>query len=235
MPPRPYAYRTPPELQSSIPLYRHTCSKPPDIDTSISLPLTSIQASIPPYLHVTTPAARLQSATPAAHLQTSMPPCRCTYSASLELHTSIPPYRYTCSAPQSSRHLRLFTSMSLHLQRTSGLRTSTSARLQRASRAPYQPTSASLHLQRGSRPPCLHTSMSLRLQRGSRPPYLYPSIPPYRRTCSAAPEIHTSTSLRLQRSSRAPYLRCLRVHYTLFTTLSPLGSLRSLRDSELPH
>src|SRR5205809_172674 len=80
---------------------RYTCIEPP-----------VLQHSIPPCLHVATPAARLQSSrAPYLHVLRVPVPSRAP-----ELYTSVPPRRHAFSAPSS-------------------LHTSTSARLQRASRA----------------------------------------------------------------------------------------------------
>ena len=100
----------------------------------------------------------------------------------------------------------------LHLQRASRapelyayLYASTSARLQRGSRAPEPHTSTSPHLRRASQAPEPHASTSARLQHTSRAPELLRQTPrPH--TYITPPELHSSTPTRLQRTSRAPEL-----------------------------
>ena len=157
--------RRAPDLQTSIPPRLHACNTLPDLRTHVCTSAARLQSSIfctltaglqisrTPYLDVatelhTSTSLHLQRASRAlylhvctltAGLQISIPPRLHAYSAPTDLHTSMPRRRYTCSALPV-------------------LHTSTSACLQRASRALY-----SARLQRTSRSPDLHTSMSLHL------------------------------------------------------------------------
>ena len=64
-----------------------------------------------------------------------------------------------------------------------------------SSRASYLNTSTSARLQRASRASCLHgCSMSLHLHLAPRAPYLHTSIAPCRYTCNASREFHTTMS-----------------------------------------
>src|SRR6266480_7366172 len=100
-------------LQGSIPPCRHTCSTPLDLHTSISLRLrrtyrppclnvsTSLRlqrTSFATYLHIGTPAARLQHSIPPrlhAYSAAPDPELHASTSARLHLHASIPPRRET--------------------------------------------------------------------------------------------------------------------------------------------
>ena len=87
IPPHRYTFCAPPDLHSSMPPRRYTYSEHAKLQSSMHRYLQP--ASRPPYLHVTTPIARLPSSIPphrytlTAHLQSLIPPY---------LPTSIPPY-----------------------------------------------------------------------------------------------------------------------------------------------
>ena len=164
-----------------MPPRRDSCSAPPNLRTSIPLPVATstarLRSSVP--LHVATPAASLQTSIHTFTFPRPQPDSRAPY-----LHTSTSLHLQGTSGPSG-----LF-SISLCLQGASGpsyLHTSTSLRLQRASSGPYLHASASARLHRDCRAPRPHTCGS--------PLELHTSIPPCRHALKRASrprELHTS-------------------------------------------
>jgi len=149
-------------------------SRAPYLYTSTSERLQSLRT---PYVHVCTPAARLQSSR-ALEANNYMP-------AAPKLLSFIPLCLYVCTPRRTSRAPELHSSTSARLQHTSRapeLHTPLRRRLHTcitlaarlpSPQAPYLHIFTSPHLQRGPRAPDFHASTSLHLQRTSRPPCLH--------------------------------------------------------------
>jgi len=154
----------------------------------ISTPAARLQTSrppIPPRLHSSSAPLYLHVPMPAACPQSSTPPCilhRYTYIAPPDHHTSIPPHLHgpTPTAPLTELHI----SISISLQ------------LQCASIPPCRYTY--------SPPPYLYTSTPLHLQRTSRVSYLRAP------TCSdlEPPELHVSMYVNCGRAYTGMVIAC---------------------------
>ena len=138
------------------------------------------------------------SASRTPYLQTCMTLCRYTYSALPASHNSMPPRLHTRQRASRAPSLRVYARAALCPSIPPELGTSTSIRLQCASRGTGVPASVSPHLYVTTPATRLQTSMPPRLHACNATLELQSFISPRRYTYGAPVNaIHISTSLNL--------------------------------------